>query len=186
MDEPHSFIFAPEIEQALIASAFQVPERIALIYRELDPALHITQPHLRYILDAVRLAYTELGSTDFASVIQVLREEGKLAECGGLEGVNSVLDQYRYGFSSPEAAEQIIAHYIEMLKTYALNRQQNPPPPVYRFTGGKGTLNLNKAKRSNFEPDYIGEARICGRPYRVGASPSEDGSFLNFRFEPKL
>jgi hypothetical protein len=183
---PPTFIFAPEIEQALVALCFQAPHRVATVYRELDPAIHITRPELRFILEAIDLAYRELGATDFASVIQVLRELGRLAACGGAPGVNSVFEEYRYGFSSPEAEEAIFAHYLQMLKTYAISREQTPLPPVYYFVGGKGTLALNKAKRREFEPEFIGEARIAGRWYTVGASPSSDGSFLNFRFEPKL
>jgi DnaB-like helicase N terminal domain len=183
---PPTFIFAPEIEQALVAACFQKPEWIAIVYRELDPSVHFTDPKVRHILAAIDLAYRELGSTDFASVIQVLREEGRLEACGGAAGVNSVLEEYRYGFSSPEAAEQIIAHYIETLKLYAINRKKDAPERVYRLTGGIATLALNKAKRRDFEPNYLGEARIAGRWYTVGASPSLDGSFLNFRFEPKL
>jgi DnaB-like helicase N terminal domain len=183
---PPTFIFAPEIEQALVAACFQKPERIATLYRELDPSVHFTNPKLRHILAAIDLAYRELGSTDFASVIQVLREEGHLENCGGATGVNSVLEEYRYGFSNSEAAEQIIAHYIETLKVYAINRKKDAPERVYRLTGGIATLALNKAKRRDSEPNYLGEARIAGRWYTVGASPSLDGSFLNFRFEPKL
>jgi DnaB-like helicase N terminal domain len=185
MNEP-TFLFAPEIEQSLVALCFHDPGCIATVYRELDPQIHITQPHLRFILEAIDLAYRELCTADFASVIQVLREEGKLENCGGAAGVNSVLEGYRYGFSSPEAAEQIIAHYIETLKVYAINRKKDAPERVYRLTGGIATLALNKAKRRDFEPNYLGEARIAGRWYTVGASPSLDGSFLNFRFEPKL
>jgi hypothetical protein len=185
MNEP-TFLFAPEIEQSLVALCFHAPGCIATVYRELDPQIHITQPHLRFILEAIDLAYRELCTADFACVIQVLRELGRLEACGGAPGVNSVFEEYRYGFSSPEAEEAIFAHYLQMLKTYAISREQTPMPPVYYFVGGKGTLARNKAKRREFEPEFIGEARIYGRWYMVGASLAEDGSFLNFRFEPKL
>jgi hypothetical protein len=183
---PPTFIFAPEIEQALVAAAFQCPERIALIYRELDPSIHFTDQALRHILAAIDLAYRELGSTDFASVIQVLREENKLEACGGPAGVNSALEEYRYGFSDPEAAKVIINHYIEILKTYAANRKIDPPQPIRRFLRGKGTMTLNKGKRRESDPDFIGEAYVSGRFYVAKAWTAENGCFVNFYLEPQL
>src|SRR5258707_731942 len=102
---PPTFIFAPEIEQALVALCFQAPHRVATVYRELDPAVHITDQKLRFILEAIDLAYRELGLSDFASVIQILRELGHFKACGGLLGVNAVFEECRYGLSSPEAEE---------------------------------------------------------------------------------
>jgi hypothetical protein len=196
---PPTFIFAPEIEQAMVALCFQAPHRVATVYRELDPAVHITRPELRFILEAIDLAYRELGAMDFASVIQVLRELGRLEACGGAPGVNSVFEEYRYGFwkpnpeteqkifwkPDPEAEEEIFTHYIETLKTYAINRQKDPPQPVYRFTDGKATLVPNKVKRKESDPDFIGEARVHGRSYIAKVWIAIDGSFLNFRFQPK-
>src|SRR5260370_33717469 len=118
---PPTFILAPEIEQALVALCFQAPHRVAVVYRELDPQIHITRPELRFILEAIDLAYRELGLSDFASVVQVLRELGHFEDCGGLLGVNAVFEEYRYGFSSPEAEEEIFTHYLQTLKTYAHN-----------------------------------------------------------------
>lgn len=174
---PPSFFFAPEIEQALVAAAFQKPERIATIYRELDPAIHITQPHLRQILSAIDLAYRELGSTDFASLIQVLREEGQLQGCGGPQGVNSVLETYRYGFSSPEAAPAIINHYIELLKSYALSRQSNEP--VYRFLRGNITCAPNKIKRNDKSSDFIGQGKVAGRTWSASAWIGPEGLYIS-------
>ena len=178
---PPTFIFAPEIEQALVAACFQKPERIATVYRELDPSVHFTDPKLRHILAAIDLAYRELGSTDFASVIQVLREEGKLESCGGAAGVNSVLEEYRYGFSSPEAEEEIFTHYLETLKAYALGRKNNEP--VYRFNRGDLKLVPNKAKRSYSAPGFIGEGKVAGRLYRAAAWRTAEG--LSISLIPK-
>jgi hypothetical protein len=174
---PETFIFAPEIEQALVSVCFQCPERIATLYRELDPGIHITRPELRFILEAIDLAYRELGATDFASVIQVLRELGRLEACGGAPGVNSVFEEYRYGFSSPEAEEPIFGHYIEMLKAYALGRDKNQP--VYRFNRGDIHLVPNKTKHSESAPDYVGEGKIAGRLYRVAEWVNSQGHFLS-------
>jgi hypothetical protein len=173
-----TFIFAPEIEQALVALCFQAPQRIATVYRELDPALHITRPELRFILEAIDLAYRELCTAgDFASVVTVLREQGQLAACGGAPSVNSVFEEYRYGFSSPEGEQEIFIHYIEMLKAYALGRDKNQP--VYRFNRGDIHLVPNKTKHSESAPDYVGEGKIAGRAYRVAEWVNSQGHFLS-------
>jgi len=171
---PPTFIFAPEIEQALVALCFQAPSRVATVYRQLDPAVHITRPELRFILEAIDLAYRELGLSDFASVVQVLRELGHFEACGGLHGVNAVFEEYRYGFSSPEAEEEIFTHYIGMLKIYAHNRALDPPQPVIRVMGGHAHLLPNKNKRKPSDPDFIGEAKIAGRHYWISAWKSEE------------
>jgi hypothetical protein len=174
---PLSFYFAPEIEQALVSLVFYAPERLATVQRELDPEVHFIRPELRHILEAINLAYRELGTTDFASVIQTLRELGRLEDCGGPGGVNSVLEQYRYGFSSSQAEIEIFEHYIQMLQAYALARANQPPVSVYRFLRGDLTLAANKAKAHERCPDYLGEGKIAGRLYRASAwaARSQDG-----------
>jgi hypothetical protein len=174
MEPPPTFLFAPEIEQSLVSLCFYAPERIAVLKCELDPALHITQPHLRHILEAIELAYRELGASDFASVIQTLRELGRLEDCGGPERVNAVFEEYRYGFSSEQALEEIFAHYIEMLKAYAQARTNQPPVNVYRFLRGDITLVKNKTRLSDRSPDWIGEGKVAGRTYRATAFSNQD------------
>jgi hypothetical protein len=187
--EPATFLFAPEIETALIAIAWRQPARLALVKRELDPAIHFFQPHLRWLLEAIDLAHRELGTADFASVIQVLRELGRLEDAGGLPGVNAVYEAGEFLASliwRPEQTETLFALYLELLKTYAINRAADPPRPVYQFTGGKGTLEINKRRQKESDPDYLGEARVCGRSYLVRAWLTNDDSFLNFQLEPKI
>jgi hypothetical protein len=185
MTEPlTTFCFAPEIEQALVSLCFYAPERIATLKRELDLAVHITQPHLRFVLEAIELAYRELGASDFACVIQTLRELGRLEDCGGADGVNQIFEQYRYGVSSKEALEKIFAHYIEMLQAYALGRERQSSMPHFHFTGGKGTTTLNKVKRSNRDPDEIGAAVVAGKHYSVKLW--REAEFTNLRLAPKL
>jgi DnaB-like helicase N terminal domain len=167
MEPSATFHFAPEIEQSLVSLCFYAPQRIAVLKRELDPQVHFTRPELRHILEAIELAYRELGSSDFASVIQTLRELGHLEDCGGPAGVNAIFEEYRYGLSSPEALEEIFAHYIEMLKAYAQARSNQPPVNVYRFVRGDITLLPNKLKRSPSSPDFIGEGKVAGRFYRA-------------------
>jgi hypothetical protein len=174
MEPPPTFHFAPEIEQSLLSLCFYAPERIAVLKRELDPQVHITRPELRYILEAIELAYRELGATDFASVIQTLRELGHLEDCGGAPGVNQVFEEYRYGFSSPQAEEEIFAHYIEMLKRYAVARSSNSN--LLFFNRGDLVLALNKAKQSPRSPDYTGNGKVAGKPYSAIAYQLKDGN----------
>src|ERR1700756_1058313 len=88
--ETSTFLFAPEIENAFMGLVWRQPDRLADVKRQLDPAIHFIQPHLRWILEAIDLAYRELGTVDFASVIQVLRELGRFEDVGGLEGAKDV------------------------------------------------------------------------------------------------
>jgi hypothetical protein len=165
MEPLSTFQFAPEIEQSMVSLCFFDPGRIAVLRRELDPKVHFTRPELRHILEAIELAYGELGMSDFATVICVLRELGHLQDCGGVRGVNAIFEEYRYGFSSPQAQAEIFAHYIEMLKAYALGRQT--VQSVFRFNRGDITLLPNKLKRSPASPDFIGEGKVAGRCYRA-------------------
>jgi hypothetical protein len=175
MTEPlTTFQFAPEIEQSLVSLCFSAPERIATLKRELDLVVHITQPHLRFVLEAIELAYRELGTSDFACVIQTLRELGCLEDCGGADGVNQIFEQYRYGFSSPQAQEQIFTHYIAMLKAYAFGRANQPPVAVYRFARGDLRLVKNHARINEQAPDWIGEGKVAGRTYRASAFTNYD------------
>src|ERR1700757_5192333 len=64
-DQP-TLTYAPEIEAAMLGILWRQPERLAVIKRELDPTVHFVQPALRYLLEAIDLAYRELGAVDFA------------------------------------------------------------------------------------------------------------------------
>jgi DnaB-like helicase N terminal domain len=174
MEPPHTFHFAPEIEQSMVSLCFYAPERIAVLKRELDPAVHFTRPELRHILQAIELAYRELGASDFASVITTLRELGRLEDCGGPSGVNAIFEEYRYGFSSPQAQEEIFLHYLDMLKRYAVARSSNSN--VLFFNRGDLILSPNKAKQSQRSPDYIGNGKVAGKPYSATAYQSKDGN----------
>jgi DnaB-like helicase N terminal domain len=169
-----TFHFAPEIEQSMVSMCFYAPERIAVLKRELDPQVHFTRPELRHILEAIELAYGERGESDFASVITTLRELGHLADCGGARGVNQVFEEYRYGFSSPQAQEEIFDHYIDMLKRYAVARAANSK--LLFFNRGDLVLAPNKAKGSPRSPDYTGNGKVAGKPYSATAYQSKDGN----------
>jgi hypothetical protein len=165
--EQHTFYFAPEIEAGLVSIAWHEPERLGTIYRELDPAIHITQPHLCWLLEAIDLAYRDLGCVNFEVVIQVLRETGHLEDCGELEGVNQVYGLEEYGREDPGRNEKIFRHYLEMLKTYAVHRKMEPARLPHVFTSGSLVLHQNKVKTSQNSPEAIGEGKIAGRSYRT-------------------
>lgn len=160
---PETFVFAPEIETAFVSICFHQPERCGAAYRELDPQVHFIQPHLRHILEAIDLAYRELGVADWPSVIQVLREQGRLEACGGLDGVNAVYIAH----TPTPVTGRIFDHYLDMLKDYAINRSADPPQNTYRFTGGSLALYPNKNQRKPTDPDFLGDGKIAGRQYRA-------------------
>jgi hypothetical protein len=174
MEPPPTFHFAPEIEQSLVSLCFYAPERIGVLKRELDFSLHFTRPELRLILQAIELTYRELGASDFASVIQTLRELKCLEDCGSAAGVNQVFEEYRYGFSSPQAQQEIFDHYVDMLKRYAVARSSNTN--LLYFNRGELLLTPNKAKTSPRSPDYIGNGKVAGKPYSATAYQSKDGN----------
>lgn len=182
-----TLLFSPEIETATVAIAWREPERVALLKRQLDPALHFIQPHCRWILSAIDIAWGELGLADWPNVIQILRELSRLEDAGGLDGV---LDVWREGeFLSSSVWQQagktdkLFAHYIKMLKAYALARQKVPPLAYKHFVGGKGTLWLNKVRKNKSAPDFAGEARISGKLYQLKGWLSTNGQFLNVSFD---
>jgi hypothetical protein len=167
VSEAYTFIYAPEIEAALVSTVWHQPEWLATVYRELDPTVHLSQPHIGYLLAAIDLAYRDLGCVNFEVVIQVLRETGHLEDCGDLEGANQIYGLEEYGREDAVRNEKIFRHYLEMLKTYAVHRDQVPPRPVYAFTGGWLALHPNKVKTFQHGPEALGEGKIAGRAYRA-------------------
>jgi hypothetical protein len=190
--EQHPLLFAPEIEASLVSMCWHEPERVALVYRQLDPAIHLVQPHLRLVLEAINIAYGQLGSADWASVVQVVREGGQFEECGGLEGLNALYDLRAYG--RDQARDEVIfSDYLQMLKHYARNRAQEPPRKADYFTGGHLDFYLHKANDPAKEPglgnpDLIGEGKVAGKIYLGSAWTERDAKgqkFLKIRLMPK-
>ncbi len=183
-----TFIWAPQIEVAVVSTIWHEPSRCAGFLRVCDPLVHLTQPHLRIILEAISIAYAELNAADWATVVEVVRELGALEEVGGLDGLNTVYSATEPS-PSPDFRERvtdpIFAHHIELLQEYARARQMDPPRPVARFSGGRGTVRVNKASHRPANPEYIGDAIVRGIAYVVRVDVSSDGTFLNFRLEPK-
>jgi hypothetical protein len=58
---PLTFIFAREIEVSTVSTLWHQPARLPEFLRIIDPLVHLTQPHLRHILEAITLAHGELG-----------------------------------------------------------------------------------------------------------------------------
>jgi len=161
---PPSFHFANEIEQSVISILWHEPDRLGGFCREIDPGVHLSQPHLRIILHALDLAYRELNSCDFAIIVQVVGELGLFEEVGGREGLNRVFAIHEHR-SSRENIDAIFAHYVNMLKAYALGRSNHTP--IYRFNRGDICLVQNLNKHGPNSPDLLGQGRIAGRAYRA-------------------
>lgn len=170
-----------EIEEAVVAIIWQQPQRCAEFLRDFDPGVHLTQPRLRIILEAINLSYGDLGCTDFATVAATVRELGQFEECGGLDGLNSV---YAATEISP-VTDPIFAHYCQMLTLYAEQRGFDPTRPVFRFTGGRGTAHRIKGPRKRAGADFSGVCYVRGTKYRVDVEIGSESQFLNFRLVPE-
>jgi hypothetical protein len=185
--EAYTFYFAPEIELSVVSECWHAPDRLSVVKRELDPAVHLTQPHLRWILEALDLAYRELGAVNFEIVVQVLREMHHLEDCGGLEGLNEVYKAAAYG-RDPVRDQKIFDAELAMLKQYAINRKVDPPHPPDFFTRGQLVLYPNKTKHFDSQPDATGEGKIGGRCYRATAwleSDQHGQEFFKVSLTPK-
>jgi hypothetical protein len=170
-----------ETETEVVSTIWRQPYRIAEFMRDFDFQIHLTQPHLRIILEGINLAYGDLGDTSFAVVAQTVRELGGFEECGGLQGLNSV---YAATEITP-VTDPIFAHLCDMLRLYAEGRQTDPPQPVYRFTGGRGTAHRVKGPIKRIGADFSGVCYVRGTKYRVDVEVGSESQFLNFRLVPE-
>lgn len=165
--------YAPEVEEALVTLVWHNPQLLPRVLRCLDPGVHILQEHLRFILEAIQLSSDLLGASDFATVVQALREDGRFEACGELIGLDALWTK-NYGY------ESLLDYYIELLKIYASKRLERNPARVLIFSGGKGTIHLNKAKENPKEPDYVGSALIRGRKYQIAGWTGQDKESIHF------
>jgi hypothetical protein len=187
-DQNNTSYFAPEVEQAVVSLCWHEPERLAQFYREFDPGAHIGQPHLLVILEAIAIAYGELGTTDFAAIVQIVRELGRMVSCGGLDGLNQVYQAQLDGRTNPEHTEKIWTEYLRLLRYYAQNRKADPPRSADFFTRGHLCLYPNKTKSLQSQPDATGEGKIAGKAYRATAwlEPGNHGQkFFKINLNPK-
>jgi hypothetical protein len=162
------YTYAPEIEAEVVSEIWHCPERIAELRRAINPEVHLLSPHLRRILEAIEHCYAQLGEVSFPTVVQVLRETGRIEDVGGVDGVNEIYKLGAYD-RNEKRCKSIFASEVEMLKTYAQNREQTPPGRLDFFTRGQLVLRWNKLKKSPSQPDAVGEGKIAGRHYRAAA-----------------
>jgi hypothetical protein len=179
MDQPQRFYFTPEIETNIVSILWRRPEWLANFLQKFNPA-HIQQPHLRDILGAINIVYGEMGSTDWALVLECLGELGRLEACGGRDGLNTVYEAYP---EITEHTQKVFSHYLELLETYAKARASDADFPIARFSGGGGLLAANKIRRKSNDPDFLGELKVAGRLYRATAYAQNGG--LEIRLLPK-
>jgi len=174
---PQEIYYAPEIEEALVTLCWHHPEYLPKVLRELDPALHISAPPLRHLLSAINRVYLEEGATDWASVIDCLRDLGLLEQCG-----DKVLLEGLYTHPGYHA---LLDFYIQSLRAYGAARNASPPQNPHYWSGGKALLAPNKAKRYPNQPDFTGSGRIAGKFYSLAAYSNLDATEVEITFRPK-
>jgi hypothetical protein len=157
---------APEIEIALVCGLWHEPDRLAEVMRWLVPAVHLRQPYLRLVIEALLLCYNELGACDWASVLACLTELGYLGECGGREGLDNLYSARWY--------QPLFPFYCEEIRKAGRERLGRPVLP--KFTGGTGSIVYDSTNKR-----FNGSARIAGKLYRISGKPADqDGINLNF------
>lgn len=173
-----TFLFASQIEDAAVSLLWHEPERLAGFLRDMDPAIHLTQPALRHILEAITLVYSDLATTDFELIVQILRELHRFDEVGGFEGLNRiyVLKQSR---ADKQTTNAVFGEYIRLLKAYAEHRNQDAPTMPYRFNRGEFYLIENKNNTCRSRPDYLGTGKIAGKTYSATGRRSKDGILVS-------
>jgi len=175
--------WAEEVERALLAILWWHPLLIGLVRRELDPSIHLTLPKHRYILEAIEIAFREIGDVTWETVVQVILEIPKaFDECGGKEGLNEVYTDQGHYPSGPRNPEPIVAEYIRFLKACAIQRGIDPTKPVLHYTVGWGFLRRNKLAISSQHPVATGNAHFLGHYLRLAGWPDGDEQ-MKLRFE---
>lgn len=165
--------YSPEIETATASMLWHHPDWLAQFLREHDPDVVFFQPHVRRIVQAINIAYSELGLADWPDVVQVIRELGAYEEVGGLDGLSAL-----YAAVVPtEFDRRCFGHYCDMLKRYAIAREHQVR--LYRFVRGDFLLEPNRLKRGPNGPDYVGTGRFGGRLYRVAGFAHTQGIRLS-------
>lgn len=177
-DPPMTFVFASQIEDATVSILWHEPTRLGAFLRDLDLSLHLTQPALRVIVQALAIVHSESGTCDFELVVQTIRELGNFEDVGGLEGLNRIyaLKEFR---ADQETTEAVFGEYLRLLKAYAEHRKDDPPTMPYRFARGEIQLIENKNNPTGTRPDYLGTGKIAGKTYQATARRSKDGILVS-------
>ena len=119
MPEPDlKLYYAPEVEEALVTLLWHRPDFIPWVARTLEPEFHLSRPALRHLLSAITICYSEFNATDWAVVVDCLRDQGLLDECGGLLELDRLWSHPGY--------EALLDHYLRLLKEYAVHRKVLP------------------------------------------------------------
>jgi len=169
--------WGPELDEAVVSLCWNQPEPyLAETLRQLDLKTHLSQPHCQHILESIRLCYTELGATDWHTVLCCLSEQGLLKEVGEDK---QLLDRI---FRNPGYGS-LFKWYINTLKAIAQQRAVDPVTPLYLFTGGRGRIVPNRAVRRDSVPTDVGEVRVCGKRYRLAGW--RDGEGLDIKLTPQ-
>jgi hypothetical protein len=182
-----SLQWAVEIEQSLVALLWQCPEQIGVVRHELDERIHITQPRIRHVLDAIEWAYRGMGCVSWAMVVgELCHVPGAFQECGGKAGLNEIFTDGDHLVLGTRDPEPFIAYYIDFLKKAAVVRGVDPSAPVLDHTTGYGFLRRNKAATTSKHPFAKGNIPrcCCGRRCAVAAwLDDDDGLALKLTFE---
>jgi hypothetical protein len=140
-------------------------------------------PKHRYVLEAIEIAYREIGDVSWATVVRVICEiPGAFGECGAKEGLNEVFTDeghYPCGDCNPEP---ILKDHIRFLKACAIQRGIDPTKPVPHYTVGWGILRRNKLAISSQHPVATGNGNFLGHCLRLAGWPHGDEQ-MKLRFE---
>lgn len=177
-------LWQQEVEQSFVSTLWHHPEFIDVALLSIDPETHILNPVLRTVLEMICVVFWETGITDWALVLQALREIGAVEECGGLQGLNDVYTDNGHFPEGRKYPEPSVREYIRLLWYYQEQREQDPTKPVIRFSGGRGRLVPNRRAHRETDPSDLGEALIGGRRYRIAGW--RDGDGLEIKFTPEV
>jgi hypothetical protein len=173
------YAFNPyEIEAALVSLCWAEPAHLGKVLQKLDPEQHITQPHLRLLLQALYECYTQCSDCDWSVIVQWLRDHRSLEEFGDIHGLELIYA--RPGYNS------LLSCYIEILRDFAAHREALPGVYPHFFSGGKAYLK-NHPKRTPQEPDLLGQGLIAGQNYvlRGWISNPQQPREISLRFYPR-
>jgi hypothetical protein len=177
--------YSPQVEQTFVHLLWHHPQYIDLAFRDIDPEIHILTPPLRVVLQMVAIVWWNLGAVDWTSVVHALKEINYLHDVGGLHGLNGIFtDEGRYPEGCPTDPAPFIQEYIGLLRDYEEQRVTFPGKSIYRFTGGRGRLQINTHARRDTHPAYVGRAFIAGRRYLI-AGWNNGQQELGLSFEPE-
>ena len=175
-EENLQLYYAPEVEEALVTLLWHRPDFIPWTCRTLNPGFHISSPALRHLLGAILICYSEMGVTDWATVVDCLRDQKLLAECGGLLELDRLYSHPGY--------EALLDYYVRLLQEYATHRKAFPGIPPSHWAGGSATLLPNHAKRKETDPDFIAATRIGGKVFTICGWSEPIKGCLKLRFYP--